>query len=172
MEARRGGGGGVGDVLALLQLDLVAVLDELLVGALPGAAGRVLDDGPEVGDAEDDVRAGERSLEGLCVVEVALDEFDAPRGPGLGGVRCWVASDTADLPPWGFKICVRDRAALGTDISEVSREVDGQSSGKLLTCTPVIPTIVMSFDIVGNAEWGVRKGMRRVLYIVLDVLTR
>lgn len=46
---------GISNVLALLQLHLVAVLDEFLVRSLLGAAGRVLDDGPEVGDAEDDV---------------------------------------------------------------------------------------------------------------------
>ena len=70
--------GGVGDVLRL-RLFLLA--------------GEVL---PEVGDAEHAVRAGERLLQALDVVQVGPDDFGASRGQCLRLVLARVARDRAN----------------------------------------------------------------------------
>ena len=50
---------------------------------------------PEVRDAVDAVRARERLLEALDVVEIGLDDFGALRGEGLGLVLARIARDGA-----------------------------------------------------------------------------
>lgn len=52
----RNSGRSVGNILALLQLDLVAVLNQLLSGILLGAFG-IFEDGPKVGDPKNNVGA-------------------------------------------------------------------------------------------------------------------
>jgi hypothetical protein len=73
-----GGLGGLGDVPRLRLL---------LFG------GEVL---PEVGDAEHAVRAGERLLQALDVVEIRADHLSALRGQGHGVVLVRIARDRAD----------------------------------------------------------------------------
>jgi hypothetical protein len=88
--------GDVGDVLALLDLPVVA-------------------DRPEVGDGEDGVRVADGSTERLRFVEVALDHRDATRFEGLCRVARRVPGEATDREVVvALEQVVDDRAALVT----------------------------------------------------------
>ena len=75
---------------------------------LPGRG--VVELGPEIGVGEDGVGAFEGGDEGVFVVQVGFDYFDAFRGPGLG--LGGVAGYTADFPAGLFGVEVCDGATL------------------------------------------------------------
>lgn len=78
------GGRGIGNVLALLILDIVGVLAAGDAKILCLCAAIWAEEGlPVLGDAEDDVGAGKRGLEALDVVELSLDHLCAQGGEGL-----------------------------------------------------------------------------------------
>ena len=101
---------GIGDILALLHFEIVAVLVDRLSGLefLPGRG--VVELGPEIGVGEDGVGAFKGCYERVFVVQVGFDYFDAFRCPGLG-LR-GVAGYTPDFPAGLFGVQVCDGATL------------------------------------------------------------
>ena len=90
------GGGGVSDVLALLHLEVVAILVERLSRLDFLSGRRVVELGPEIGVGEDGIGAFKGGYERFLVVQVAFDHFDALGGPGLG--FGWVPGYASDIP--------------------------------------------------------------------------
>ena len=66
--------------------------------------------GPEIRVREDGMGTFESGDEGLFVVQVAFDYFDAFGGPGLG--FGWVSRYAADFPAGLFGVDLCDGAAL------------------------------------------------------------
>lgn len=85
----------VSKVLAMSQFNLVTVSHKFLIRCFQFRVPRILPDGPEISHTKDDAGSLESSLEGLDVVEIALDDFDSLGCPCFGGVRFRVASDAA-----------------------------------------------------------------------------
>lgn len=108
----RDGGRRISDVLALLQLDLVAVFNEFLARTFLVVALRVFEDGPEISNTEDDIGADECALQRLDIVDVALDDLGTFGRPLLGTCKLGIASHATNFPTGGVKIRVGDRASL------------------------------------------------------------
>ena len=104
------GSGRLSDILALLHLEVVAVLIDRLswLEFLPGCG--IVELGPEIGGGEDGIGTLEGGYEGLFVVEVAFDYFNAFGGPGLG--FGWVAGYAADFPAGFFRVDICNGATL------------------------------------------------------------
>lgn len=63
-------------------------------------AGRVLENGPEIGYSKDNICTVECSQQTLLVVEVDLHKFNTPALPSVGIFRRRVACDSTDFPSW------------------------------------------------------------------------
>ena len=103
-------GRGIGNVLALLHFEVVAVLVDGLSRLESLSARGVVKRGPEIGVGEDGVSASEGGDERVFVVEVRFDYFDAFGGPGLG--FGWVSGYAADFPAGLFRVELGDGTAL------------------------------------------------------------
>lgn len=108
----RDGGRRISDVLALLQLDLVAVFNEFLARTFLVVALGVFEDGPKVCNTEDDIGTNECSLQRLDVIDIALDDLGTFGRPLLGTSRLRTASHATNFPTGGVKIRVGNRASL------------------------------------------------------------
>lgn len=108
----RDGGRRISDVLALLQLDLVAVFNEFLARTFLVVALGVFEDGPEIRNTEDDVGTDECSLQRLDIVDIASDDLGTFGRPLLGTCRLRIASHATNFPTRRVKIRVGNRASL------------------------------------------------------------
>lgn len=93
----------VSKVLAMSQLNFVAVSNKFLIRCFQLRVPRILPDGPEISHAKDDAGSLEGSLERLDIVEIALDDFDSLGCPCFGGIGFGVASDAAKGVAWGLE---------------------------------------------------------------------
>lgn len=108
----RNSGRGIGNILSLLELNIVAVLHERLVGLLLFEAFWILENCPEVGNAEDDVGSHESLLQGLHIVQISLDHLNPFGLPCLCTIGGNAARHTADLPTGTREVRVGNRASL------------------------------------------------------------
>lgn len=90
------------------QLNLVTVSNKFLTRRFLFCGARILPDGPEISNAKDDAGSLEGSLEGLDVVEFALDYFNSLGCPCFGGGGFGVAGDAANCVTRGLKKSVGD----------------------------------------------------------------
>lgn len=93
----------ISKVLAMSQLNFVAVSNKFLIRCFQLRVARVFPDGPEISHAKDDASSLKGSLERLDVVEIALDDFDSLGCPCFGGVGFGVASDATKGVAWGLE---------------------------------------------------------------------
>lgn len=108
----RDGGRRISNVLALLQLDLVAVFNEFLARTFLVVALGVFEDGPEIGNTENDIGTDEGFLQRLDIVDVAFDDLDTFGRPLLGTYRLRIAGHATNFPTGGVKIRLGNRASL------------------------------------------------------------
>ena len=95
----------------MLHFKVVAVLVDGLSWLEFLSCRGIVELGPEIRVGEDGIGTFESGDEGLFVVQVAFDYFDAFGGPGLG--FGWVSRYAADFPAGLFGVEVGDGAALG-----------------------------------------------------------
>lgn len=100
----------IGDVLALLQFEVVAVLVKRLPWLELLSGRRVVELAPVIGVGEDGIGAFESGHKRIFIVQVGFDHFDAFGAPGLG--FGWVAGNATDFPSGLFGIELCDGAAL------------------------------------------------------------
>ena len=102
----RNSGSGIGDVLSLKNLELIAKLVEGLAGLQLLLVCRVEKRVPEIRGAEDGSSIFEGAFQGLDVVEVTLDNLNTFIDPvfGFGGV----SGNPTYLPAWLIEIDIRD----------------------------------------------------------------
>lgn len=103
LQRRRRRSRSVSNVLAMSQLNLVAVSNKFLIWCFQFRGTGVLPDVPEISNAKDDAGSLESLLERLYIVEVALDDFDSLGCPCFGSVGFAVASDAAKCVAWGLE---------------------------------------------------------------------
>lgn len=102
----------------MLELDVKTVLHQLLAGAFGRVlVSGVLEDGPEISHAENDVRVGEGLLERGDVVVRAVDHLDAFARPGLARGQGRRAADASDAPVGELQVGVGYGGALRERIS-------------------------------------------------------
>ena len=87
-------------IIALLNFDLKAILGNGLLWHFFDHAGRVLENGPEIGYSKDNICTVECSQQTLLVVEVGLHNFNTSALPSVGFFRKRIARDSTDFPSW------------------------------------------------------------------------
>ena len=104
----RNSGRGIGNILSLLELNIVAIFHERLAGFLLFEAFWILENCSEVGHAEDNVSPREGLLQGLHIVQISLDHLNPFGLPCL----CTFGGNVARLPTGTREVRVGNRASL------------------------------------------------------------
>ena len=136
----------VRQVLGLLQLQLEAIVRDILIRFLLLLTLWITEDCPEVSNAENHVRPLECSNKAANIIEVGLDHFDPFGLPGLCTFGRDITARTTDLPAWGLQVGIGNGAAL----NRLSMLVLPGSAVVPRTCAPVMPGTTINFDMAIN----------------------